>query len=140
MHPLRQRRTMSRLLCQVCAGPADRTDDGVLFLLKDHRTDWPGWPDTMGVTEPPVCLACVELSARLCPALRRGAVLVRAGRCEVAGVPGGLYTGGLPPRCVGETIVSFDNPAIRWVRASALVRELFDCTLIELDEVGACRT
>ena len=40
VHPLRQRRTMLRLLCQVCAGPADRTDDGVLWLLQDHQEDW----------------------------------------------------------------------------------------------------
>src|SRR5262245_43809587 len=37
VHPARQRRTMQRLLCQVCAGPADTTEDGVLWLLKDHR-------------------------------------------------------------------------------------------------------
>jgi hypothetical protein len=35
VHPLRQRRAMRRLLCQVCAGPADRTDDGVLWLMRD---------------------------------------------------------------------------------------------------------
>jgi hypothetical protein len=134
---------MSRLLCQVCAGPADHTDDGVLFLLKDHRRDWSGWPDRMGVTEPPVCLSCVRLSARLCPALRKGAVLVRAGRYEVVGVRGALHVGGRTPRLVGEATVSFDDPAVRWVRAAALVRELFDCTLVELDElpeVRPCRT
>lgn len=70
---------------QVCAGPADRTDDGMLWLLTDHRTDWPGWPDRMGVNEPPVCLPCARLSVRLCPALRKGAALVRAGRYELAG-------------------------------------------------------
>jgi hypothetical protein len=48
VHPLRQRRTMQRLLCQVCAGPANTTEDGVLWLLKDHRGDWPAWPDGMG--------------------------------------------------------------------------------------------
>jgi hypothetical protein len=143
VHPLRQRRAMSRLLCQVCAGPADRTEDGVLFLLKDHRRDWPGWPNSMGVTEPPVCLPCVRLSARVCPALRKGAVMVRAGRYEVAGVHGGLYAGGRTPRLVGEATVSFDNPAVRWLRAVSLVRELWDCALVELDElpeVNPCRT
>src|SRR3989442_68826 len=44
VHSLRQRRAMRRLLCQVCGGPADRTQDGVLWLLPDHREDWPGWP------------------------------------------------------------------------------------------------
>lgn len=35
VHPLRQRRAMRQLLCQVCAGPADRNYDGVLWLLRD---------------------------------------------------------------------------------------------------------
>ena len=146
VHPLRQRRVMSRLLCQVCAGPADRTADGVLFLLKDHREDWPGWPNRMGVSEPPVCWSCVRVSTRLCPALRRGAVLVRAGWCEIAGVNGILYSGDPEPRPVGQVTIAFENPAIRWVKAAHLIRELLDCTLIELDqadqagEVGSCRS
>src|SRR5262245_33889083 len=45
VHPLRQRRTMQRLLCQVCAGPADCTEDGVLWLLQDHQKDWRSWPN-----------------------------------------------------------------------------------------------
>jgi hypothetical protein len=88
VHPVRQRRTMQRLLCQVCAGPANCTEDGALWLLKDHREDWPSWPDGMGVTEPPVCVSCVGLSLRLCPALRKGAAVVRAGSFVVAGVHG----------------------------------------------------
>jgi hypothetical protein len=141
VHPLRQRRAMTRLLCQVCAGPADRTADGVLFLLKDHRQDWPDWPNRMGVSEPQVCWSCVRLSARVCPALRRGAVLVRAGWCEIAGVNGVLYSSDPQPRPVGQVTVAFENPAIRWVQAAYLIRELLDCTLIELDqarEEGSC--
>jgi hypothetical protein len=64
VHPDRQRRAMLRLLCQVCAGPADQTNDGVLWLLQDHRGDWPGWPNGMGVTEPPICHSCVRQSRR----------------------------------------------------------------------------
>lgn len=141
VHPLRQRRAMQRLLCQVCAGPADRTADGVLFLLKDHREDWPDWPNRMGVSEPPVCWSCVRLSARVCPALRHGAVLVRAGWYDIAGVNGVLYSSDPTPRPVGQVTVAFENPAIRWVKAAYLIRELLDCTLIELDQVveeGSC--
>lgn len=136
VHPARQRRAMQRLLCQVCGGPADRADDGVLWLLPDFRQDWPGWPDGMGVTEPPVCLPCVGLSIRMCPALRLGAVAFRARRFEIAGVRGALYRGGQAPTAVGDMRVSFDNPAIRWVRAANLLRELRDCSLVELDELG----
>lgn len=143
VHPLRQRRAMRRLLCQVCAGPADRTDDGVLWLLRDHRGDWPGWPDGMGVTEPPVCVPCLRFSVRVCPALRNGAVAVRVGRFAVDGVHGALHTGGPVPVFVGAVTVSLDNPAVRWVRAVSLARELRDCTIVDLDELAAgasCRT
>jgi hypothetical protein len=144
VHPLRQRQAMRRLLCQVCGGPADRTDEGVLWLMRDHRDDWPGWPNGMGQNEPPICQPCAPLAAQLCPSLRQGAVLVRAGRYEIAGVHGGLYTGGAKPHPVGRVQVAYENPAIRWVRAAALVRELGDCRLIELDalpdtpEVSPC--
>ncbi|MGH3762740.1 hypothetical protein [Actinophytocola sp.] len=137
VHPLRQRRAMRRLLCQVCAEPADRTEVGVLWLLRDYREDWPGWPNGMGVTEPPVCLPCARLSVQVCPALRKGAVLVRAGRYEVAWVHGGLYTGWREPCQVSRVTVSFTNPAVRWVRAVSLVRELWTCTLVALDELAS---
>src|SRR5690349_16017407 len=35
VHSGRQRRAMRNLLCQVCAGPADRDDRGTLWLLPD---------------------------------------------------------------------------------------------------------
>jgi hypothetical protein len=132
VHSLRQRRAMRRLLCQVCAGPADQTGDGVLWLLKDHRKDWDGWPENMGVTEPPVCLPCARLSVSLCPALRRGAVAVRARTFPVAGVQGVVYRGGAKPTPVKHDLVAFDDPAIRWVRAMHLVRELHGCTFVPL--------
>ena len=135
VHPLRQRRTMLRLLCQVCAGPADRTEDGVLWLLQDHRDDWPLWPEGMGVTEPPICLPCVRMSVRMCPALRRGAATVRVRTFPVAGVRGTLYAGSRPV-AVGAASVPLDDPAIGWVRAVSLIRQLSDCTILPLAEVA----
>jgi len=136
VHPLRQRRTMQRLLCQVCARPADQTDDGVLWLLKDHREDWPSWPNGMGVTEPPVCLSCTRTSLRSCPALRKGAAVVRAGSFVVAGVHGTLYQGGPKLTATGRATVAFEDPTIRWVRAVSLVRELRDCVIIPLTDLA----
>jgi hypothetical protein len=131
VHPFRQRRAMRRLLCQVCAGPADQTDDGVLWLLPDLRGDWSAWPDGMAAVEPPVCVRCVQTSVRLCPALRNGAALIRVRDCPVVGVRGALYrSGAVSPVATAETIVSFRNPAIRWVRAANLVRELRGCTIL----------
>lgn len=137
VHPLRQRRAMRQLLCNVCARPADRTDEGVLWLLKDHRDDWPGWPENMAVNEPPVCVPCARLASRLCPALRGGAVAIRARRAPIAGVHGTVYrsSGGLMPVAMEEKCITYDDPAIRWVRAVKLVRELHDCTIVPLEDV-----
>jgi hypothetical protein len=141
VHPLRQRRAMRRLLCQVCAGPADRTDEGVLWLVRDFQEDWAGWPERMSVTEPPVCMPCAVLSLRACPALRRGAAAFRDRQFPVSGVRGGLYAGGRVPRLLGDAMVGFDDPAIHWVRAANLLRELRDRTLVDLDElVAPCRS
>jgi hypothetical protein len=139
VHPLRQRRAMRRLLCQVCAGPADHTDDGVLWLLKDHRDDWPHWPENMAVTEPPICSPCVQVATQLCPALRKGAVTIRVQRCPIAGVRGTLYRGsGLVPVEAREATITYDDPTKRWIRAASLVRELHDCTIVTLED--ACRS
>jgi hypothetical protein len=136
VHPVRQRRAMRRLLCQVCAGPADRTNDGVLWLLKDHRDDWPEWPNGMGVSEPPVCRTCVGLAVRVCPALRQGAVVVRAGSFRLAGVSGLAYRMWRGAPVPDEQItVEFDDPQLRWVRAAHLIRRLNDCTLVPIDTV-----
>jgi hypothetical protein len=140
VHPLRQRRAMSRLLCNVCAKPADRSDEGVLWLLRDFRDDWPGWPERMGVDEPPVCIPCARRASRMCPAMRRGAVAVRARRYPIAGVRGGVYqTTGTPwPKFVDRRDVPYGEPAARWVLASKLLRELLDCTIVPMEAL--CRT
>lgn len=136
VHPARQRRVMLRLLCQVCAGPADESGDGMLWLLPDHHEDWPLWPNGMGVTEPPICTACLRQSVRLCPALRKGAAAVRVRQCPLVGVYGVRYrSDGHRPEAVEEALVTFEDPAIRWVRAVSLVRELSDCTIIPLTDL-----
>jgi hypothetical protein len=138
VHPLRQRRAMLRLLCQVCAGPADQTNDGVLWLLRDHRGDWEGWPEGMASVEPPVCMACVAVSSQLCPALRRGAVAVRVREFPIAGVRGALYRkGAFAPVAVEAVNLSYDDPAVRWTVASALVRELQDCSVVPIEELAS---
>lgn len=134
IHSLRQRRAMRRLLCQVCAGPADRTEHGVLWLLQDHRDDWPRWPEHMAAVEPPVCLPCAHTARRACPALRKGSVAVRVRHSTVCGIYGIRYQRGQPfPAPAGEAILTFDDPAVSWVRAEQLVRELRDCTMVTLD-------
>ena len=129
VHPAPQRRVMSELLCQVCAGPADRTSDGVLWLLRDHRHDWARWPEGMASVEPPVCVGCAALSAKRCPALQRGVVAVRVREFAVAGVWGTLYRPGLfGPVAVKAVRIAYSDPLARWVVAAALIRELRGCS------------
>lgn len=135
IHPLRQRRAMRRLLCNVCGSPADRSEDGVLWLLKDHRGDWPGWPAQMAVTEPPVCVPCVRRSVRMCPALRReGAVAVRVRDAPISGVHGTLYRFDHGrPVALDDVAVAYQDRRVRWVLAAKLVRKIEDCTIVDID-------
>jgi hypothetical protein len=131
IHPMRQRRAQQRLLCGICAGPPDRNEHGVLWLVRDFR-DWPDWPEGMAVTEPPVCQPCAELSTRQCPALRKGFAVLRVGHSRVAGVAGLRYRPAIPrPVPIAEDVVAFEDPAICWTLAAHLVRELTQCTIVE---------
>ena len=137
VHPLRQRRAMRLLLCNVCGRPADRSDEGVLWLLRDNRDDWPEWPERMIVNEPPVCVPCARRASRMCPAMRLGPVAVRARRYPIVGVHGRLFrTTGTPwPEVVDFDNVLYSQPASRWVQASKLVRNLVDCTLVPVESL-----
>lgn len=96
VHPLRQRRVMRRLLCQVCGGPADKDERGTLWLLEDHRADWHGWPNGLLTAHPPVCVPCAREAVRFCPNLLAGHVAVRVGASQVCGVYGVRYLPGRP--------------------------------------------
>jgi hypothetical protein len=132
VHPQRQRKAMSRLLCQVCAGPADRTPDGLLWLLiPDHDEDWVDWPETMPAPEPPVCRPCARRALKQCPALRQSVTIVRVRDCPIVGVRGTLHQPAWPaPEPIQEVLMRFGNPLIRWVRAAGLLRELHGCTVL----------
>jgi hypothetical protein len=87
MHPVRQRRAIRTLLCQVCAGPASRTSRGWLFVM-------PGSPgsDVEGslCTKPPICEPCAQLALRHCPHLT-DPVAVRVRKPRIWGVLGDQY-------------------------------------------------
>jgi hypothetical protein len=135
IHAARQRRVARKLLCNVCAGPADRNDDGVLWLLGDDRGDWPNWPETMGATHPPICLPCAALSVRLCPHLREGGhVAVRVREPRAGGVFGALYAPGpLGPEAVEPVTIPYGDWRQPWVMAAQAATELHGCTLVDLD-------
>ncbi len=134
VHPQRQRRAMHRLLCQICGGPADRTGDGVLWLLEDHRTDWPTWPEGLVTVHPPICLPCAPKAAAFCPHLRRtGVVAVRVRNSVLDGVHGQTFHLRGRQLVPGErSIVLYEQPAIRWTLAGQAARTLSGCTLVDL--------
>jgi hypothetical protein len=131
LHPLRQRRAMHRLLCQVCAQPAD-ADEGALWLLAEDQVTARGWPRSVDTAHPPLCPPCALASTRVCPWLRNGYLAARA-RSRVCGVFGTRYRIGIRGLvAIDDAFVSFNDPAIRWTVATQLARTLRDCTVVDL--------
>jgi hypothetical protein len=135
-HSLRQRHAMSDLLCQVCAGPADQTEQGTLWLLPAESRV----PRRGATTHPPICLPCARISVRACPALRAGFVLVSA-RSQVSGVSGLLYApGGATPEIsiwdVPDLVIAHGSRLASWVLALQLHRMLYGMSQLDWDEVA----
>jgi hypothetical protein len=65
IHTLRQRRAMSRVLCQVCAGPGEVWMTPAL-LWNDHLAEH-GSAVPYATNDPPVCRRCALLAATHCP-------------------------------------------------------------------------
>jgi hypothetical protein len=82
LHPVRQRRAMRRLLCQVCAQPADQTEEGSLWLVPAGERN--SGPEGMTTIQPPLC---VDVLGSVCECARR---------CEWA-----LRPSGRTPGCAG---------------------------------------
>ncbi|WP_228771322.1 hypothetical protein [Actinokineospora iranica] len=102
----------------------------MLWLLRDKGERW---PEDMLVSEPPICLPCVHLAVRACPALRKGHILLRAKSFELYGVDGLRYRAANPyPVPIDHHIVAFTDPVIRWTLASKLVREVADFSVLSL--------
>jgi hypothetical protein len=73
----------------------------------------------------------------MCPVLRRGAVAVRVGRYPLIGVRGMLYaiSGGVPVEMEMESL-AYESPAVPWVRATNLPRELHGCVIVPFGQLG----
>jgi hypothetical protein len=87
-HPIRQRRMMTKRLCQVCARPATTSASGTLWAL-------PGMPDGPleggRTAEPPTCVACLPLVLRHCRAFGVGMTLAWVREAPSVGVHGAVY-------------------------------------------------
>jgi hypothetical protein len=65
-------------------------------------------------------------------------VAVRVREFPIAGVRGALYRkGAFAPVAVEAVNLSYDDPAVRWTVASALVRELQDCSVVPIEELAS---
>lgn len=141
VHPLRQRRVMTRLLCQVCARAADHTEAGTLWLLPAREVATFDDRDGLVTNHPPLCVPCARVSVRRCPGMRPDHVAVRA-RSAVCGVLGTVFRplNHAPwmerdDERTADT-VRFDDPAIAWTQATQLARVLVNISVVDLDTLA----
>lgn len=138
VHPYRQRQAMRRLLCQVCGEPADQNDQGILWLL--GRADLP-WSGSESTSQPPICLRCAGPASRICPHLRANTVALRVRHAPIAGVLGVLYSPSRHgPVHDGPARLPYTDPSVRMLQAQQLIRNLLECTVVDLEQELADRS
>ncbi|MEU7086793.1 helix-turn-helix transcriptional regulator [Streptomyces achromogenes] len=140
LHPARLRDVMQELRCAGCKGLPDRTADGVPWVLPLLADEAPGggWEGVL-TSIPPMCQDCASAATTLCPWLSDGYVKLRVRQAEHVGVRGNLYRrpgeSETSPELVltdVDTLVRYDSPDLPFVVAREPVRELRECTVIEL--------
>lgn len=138
VHPLRQRKAMRFLRCQLRFCPAKLPSGGYLFLeTADEKPVEPGQRVTTG--QPPVCLAHARLAVSLCPRLREGHVAFLARKAPLWGVIGTRYrfgASGVTPLPAEEQFpLPYGHPQLGWFLACQLVRELTEYEVVSLDDL-----
>ncbi|MGW6461317.1 DUF5999 family protein [Streptomyces sp. NPDC055078] len=137
VHPARQREAMQELLCMGCACPADRTGDGVLWLLGHHTAAAGDWLKEVVTVLPPVCLPCVPVVADRRPELAGGYMAVRVDDPNHFGYVGDLYarkaSGPASLQLVEEgLLVEHGDPRLPWMLCTQIALRLTGCTVIDL--------
>ncbi|WP_335939292.1 hypothetical protein [Streptomyces sp. PTD5-9] len=135
MHTSRQRHCMERLLCQVCAEPADRNEQGWLFLDWRRPDSPPTWPERSITSMPPLCVEHARVSVRQCPFLRRTEYAVlRVRKPQLYGVSGTLYrltdTGWHTSEL--DVLSAYGERRLPGMLASRLHRRLRGVTIVDL--------
>ncbi|MEU2426870.1 hypothetical protein ABZ619_38660 [Streptomyces sp. NPDC007851] len=138
VHAPRQRKAMAEGLCQVCGGPANTNEQGMLWLLEDQRDEGPTWPNGYMTVHPPVCRPHAPVAAAQCPHLQRtGVVPVRVGNFITDAVYGQRYYRSRLGLVGGEKSVFLTRTwQAKWVVAGQLAATLDDCTILDPAEVG----
>lgn len=133
VHGQRQRNAIAGLLCQVCAAPADRDEQGVLWLVDEDLRALPRLPSRLATVHPPLCLPCARTSLALCPRLRTAWTALRVGRVRRVGIFGALYEPGIPaPRLTAATGVRYGDPKLDWLLGQQYILHLLDYTVVDL--------
>ncbi len=134
LHPRRQRTAMTRLRCQVCGHPADRTAEGYLWLTGEDPHDQPNWPDPLETADPPLCAPCAAKAVHMCPRLRRRHTALRVSKVAEVAVRGSLYQPWFPdPIPVAPVAVYLDDWRAKWLLAGQLIVALQEFTITTLD-------
>ncbi|SCE19919.1 hypothetical protein GA0115261_1037118 [Streptomyces sp. OspMP-M43] len=140
--PARQRECMERLLCQVCARPAERAD-GTLFIEWQHPSEPPMRLDKLKTDMPPLCPTCVPVSLRHCPFLRhdQSAVVLRVRKSVPCGVAGTVYRADLElDRWIPsahDAYSSYTKPRYPGMIAVRMFRRLRGVTVVDPDSLAA---
>ncbi|MGC5004832.1 hypothetical protein [Streptomyces sp. DT203] len=136
IHPSRQRETMTKLHCQICAGPT-RTAAGFPFLAPAANGVPPSGPALL-TAQPPVCLAHMRAAVEQCPHLQKGYTALMVPRAPLYGVIGTPYEWtprGIKALAGDDVPVPYRDPALKWFLASQLVRTLRDFSVVDLDDL-----
>lgn len=129
IHTHRQRRAMSRALCQICIAPAElwMTPE---MLWKEHQAKHgPGAP--YPTFDPPVCRNCAEMAARHCPELGRGHLYLAPRAWAITAVRGQVadpvHGGFSQPRTLAlpNATRTPDHTALRLILAKGLIATLY---------------
>jgi hypothetical protein len=127
VHTARQRRTMTRGLCQICARKGDLWLTPA--LLWDAHLAENGHSAPYQTSDPPVCRSCYRLAVRYCPELGRGHVILAPRNWTITAVRGQIAdpAGGFGHPCTVNlpTAASPDQPALRLMLAKGLVASLY---------------
>lgn len=131
IHPARQRRAMTKMLCQVCGNPANFNEDGWLWLVthEDAARLAEGGDPRVRTGNPPVCEPCCKLAREMCPHLLKGNATVRTRGYEPWGVYGIVAdpTGSSPGHDV-----AYSDPRIHRTLAGQMLVVLQDVKLTDL--------
>ncbi|MEV6758401.1 hypothetical protein [Streptomyces sp. NPDC051214] len=138
IHPSRQRECMLKLKCQVCVAPA-RTPEGILFL-ESKKQGIPTPSSTIRTAQPPLCRRHARMAAQRCPYLaEHGHVALLAQSARMYGVIGTPYaytSKGIQALAADDVPIAYEDPALRWVLASQMLRTLRSFTVVDLNDLA----